>query len=212
MKRSIASEYDTLADKLCNYSGLFGFQLKNLCIKAEPVALVDIEVPIEGKFKKLEEFTAIAKKDDYTFVIVPHFEDDMPALMRSLFKAHPEWKLKIDKMTVTAKDVKGNPKTQDVPLVEATMPEVDDDRYDLLKESVKLLYEDCKAKMEAAMTKSDIKFAELLIDESEESRKDLEETIDLLKSEWTKKREKLRDDKLKEIEDAYRKWLDKVGV
>lgn len=211
MKRSIVNEFEKLSDKLWNYNAVFSFQLKNLCVKADPVSLLDMKVLIDGEFQELEKCTTIGQKDEFTFAIAPHYREDMPALMRAIFKAHPEFKQEISKMTVKTKDLKGNSKDQEVPYVLVTMPEVNDDRYDLLNDGVNLCYDKCKALMDAAVAKSEAKFAELLIGEGDDARDELKDSIDLLKDEWFKKRDQTRDEKLQEIEDAYKKWLKKVG-
>lgn len=212
MKRTISNEFDTLSDKLTGLSGTFGYQLKNLCVKAEPVSLLTIEVTIDGELQKLEDCTTIGQEGDYSFMIVPHFEDDMPALAQGIFKAHPEFKQERGTMSVNSKDIKGNPKEVEVPYILATMPEVDDDRYKILNDGVQLLYDNCKTKMDAAILKADTKLAELLVDESDETKLEVTDIFDMLKSEWTDKRDQTRDDKLKEIEDAYQKWLAKFGL
>lgn len=212
MKRSIGNELNELYTKLSNLSGVFGYQLQNLCVKAEPVALLTIEVTIDGENQKLEDCTTVAKNDDYSFTIVPHYEDDIPALEQGIFKAHPEFKLKKMTMTVDSIDLKGNPKEVEVPYILATMPDVTDERYNILNEGVKLLYENCKAKMEAAILKSDAKLAELLVGESKDTVDEVTDAIDMIKKEWNDKREQTRDEKLKEIEDAYQKWLAKFGL
>lgn len=198
--------------KLSNLSGVFGYQLQNLCVKAEPVALLTIEVNVEGENQKLEDCTTVAQNDDYSFMIVPHYEDDIPALEQGIFKAHPEFKLKKMSMTVDSIDLKGNPKEVEHPYILATMPDVTDDRYKILNEGVKLLYENCKAKMEAAILKSDAKLAELLVGESKDTVDEVTDAIDMIKKEWNDKRDQTRDEKLKEIEDAYQKWLAKFGL
>lgn len=212
MKRSIGNELNELYTKLSNLSGVFGYQLQNLCVKAEPVALLTIEVNVEGENQKLEDCTTVAQNDDYSFMIVPHYEDDIPALEQGIFKAHPEFKLKKMSMTVDSIDLKGNPKEVEHPYILATMPDVTDERYNILNEGVKLLYENCKAKMEAAILKSDAKLAELLVGESKDTVDEVTDAIDMIKKEWNDKREQTRDEKLKEIEDAYQKWLAKFGL
>lgn len=212
MKRSIGNELNELYTKLSNLSGVFGYQLQNLCVKAEPVSLLTIEVNVEGENQKLEDCTTVAQNDEYSFMIVPHYEDDIPALEQGILKAHPEFKLEKKTMTVDSIDLKGNPKEVEHPYILATMPDVTDERYDILNEGVKLLYENCKAKMEAAILKSDTKLAGLLVGESKDTVDEVTDAIDMIKKEWNDKREQTRDDKLKEIEDAYQKWLAKFGL
>ena len=210
MKQSLKFEIDELNDRLYNSCGMFAYELRNLTVKADSVALLEIRVFSEGETKKIEECATVAKKDEYNFIIVPSLQEDIPMLMHGIFKVHPEWKLKVENMTVQTMDIKGNPKDEEVPYVLATMPEVDDNRYDVLKDAVKLLYDECKLEMDAAIAKSDLKFAELLLGEDKAAKDELDENVNIIKNEWIKSRDIKRDNKLKEIAEAYQKWLDKV--
>ena len=87
------------------------------------------------------------------------------------------------------------------------MPEVNDDRYDLLKQGVDTFYNMCKAEMEQAKMEADIQFATLSVDESPEDIDKLKKGVDETNDMWVKKRDQLRDDKLKEIEEAHNQWL-----
>ena len=87
------------------------------------------------------------------------------------------------------------------------MPEVNDDRYDLLKQGVDTFYNMCKAEMEQVKMEADIQFATLSVDESPEDIDKLKKGVDETNDMWVKKRDQLRDDKLKEIEDAHNDWL-----
>ena len=95
---------------------------------------------------------------------------------------------------------------QEVQLLRLKMPEVNDDRYDVLKQGANTFYDMCKADMEKARMEADMQFAALGIDEKPEDmdkvKKGVDETCDM----WTKKRDQLHDEKLKEIEDAHIKW------
>ena len=212
MKRSVSNQYDILSEKLTNLSAVFSYRLKNLCVKADPVSLLTIEVNIEGELQKLEDCTTCAQNDDYSFIIVPNYEDDMDQLSLGILRAHPEWKQERQTMKVNSKDMNGNDKEKEVPYILCTMPEVNDDRYDILKEGVDMCYNDCKTKMDAAITASDLKLEVELVGESDESKEEIKGAFDYLKKEWEDKREQTKEEKLKEIEDAYQKWLAELGV
>ena len=90
-----------------------------------------------------------------------------------------------------------------------TMPEVNKDRYDVLIDSVNVLYDGCKAKMDKTSGEYRLKLEKQLVtlssDDERQKAKDMMEKsvnthqgiIDTVKA-----------DKLKEIEDAYRRYLD----
>ena len=207
MKRAIIREFDLLGESLSQENAVFAYRLKNLCVKAEEVSLLPIEVLIEGELRKLEECTTIGKDDEYSFMIFPNFDEDIVPLGHSIMVAHPEFKQEVKSMKVDGVDENGNPKEQDARYILVTMPDVDDDRYDVLKDGVKVAYEECKARMEAANLKADPTFAELVIGESDEDVKKLKNAREKLNEQWYGQRDKLYNAKLEEIEDAHNKWL-----
>ena len=173
MKRAIIKEFDQLGEMLSNYCGMFSYRLKNLCVKAEEVSLLPIQVMIDGEMQNLEKCTTIAKKDEYSFMIFPNFDEDIEILGMGILRVHPEFKQKVESMKANSSDENGKPKEVDIRYILVTMPDVDDDRYDVLKDGVKVCYEECKQQMDAVNAKADFKFAELTPGESDDDLKRL---------------------------------------
>ena len=211
MRRSIIKEFDQLGESLSNQSAQFAYRMKNLCVKAEEVALLPVEILIEGEFQKLESCATIGKKDDYSFMVFPNYEEDLETMGKGIFRVHPEFKQKIESMQVDSVDEAGKNKSMDVHYILLTMPEVDDDRYDVLTDGVKVCYEDCKARMEVLNRKADAKFAELTIGDTDEDVKKLKAAREKLNEQWFGHRDKLYNEKLQEIEEAHNKWLAERG-
>ena len=195
-----------LGDALSTLNAQFSYRLMNLCVKAEPVSLLSIEAMIEGEPQKLEECARIGKEDDYSFQIFPNYDDDISALAKAIFMDHPEFKQEMRTMQVDISEDESKPDMQDVYYIQVTMPEVDDNRYDVLKNGVKAFYEENKAQMEAVSAKYDAKFATLLDGESPEDVKKVKEARDKQTKTWYEQRDKIYNDKLQEIEDAHEKW------
>ena len=206
MKREIIKEFDMLGDALSTLNAQFSYRLMNLCVKAEPVSLLSIEAMIEGEPQKLEECARIGKEDDYSFQIFPNYDGDIPALAKAIFMDHPEFKQELKTMQVDISEDESKPDMQDVYYIQVTMPEVDDNRYDVLKNGVNGLYEENKAQMEAVSAKYDAKLATLLDSESPEDAKKVKEARDKQTKTWYEQRDKIYNDKLQEIEDAHEKW------
>ena len=207
MKRSIIKEHDDLQEKLISFNAMLAYRFCNLCVKAEEVALLPIFVMIEGEDKKLEEVATLAKKDDYTFYIIPHYEDDLQAVGKGILAVHPEFKQKLDNMEVDSADELGQERRMNIPYIVATMPEVDDNRYDVLKQGIEFFYNECKLQMDKAIATTNKKLATLLQGESKDVLESVANAIDKLKKESSEKRDKLLEDKQQEIEDAHNKWL-----
>ena len=197
MKRAIINQLGQLSEQLKAYVGALNYRYLNLCVKAEEVSLLPIQVPIEDEFKNLEDVAYAGKRtgDDYSLYIVPKIQDDMRDIQQAVMKFHPEFIQEVQKEKVNAGEDGGE---QEVQLLRLKMPEVNDDRYDVLKQGANTFYD---TRMEA-----DMQFAALGIDEKPEDmdkvKKGVDETCDM----WTKKRDQLHDEKLKEIEDAHIKW------
>ena len=207
MKRETIKEFYKLGEALSTLNAQFAYRLMNLCVKAEPVSLLSIEAMIEGESQHLEKCAKIGLEDEYTFQIFPNYSGDIPVVAQAIFKEHPEFKQEMKTMKVNASVDENKPDEQDVPYIQLTMPEVDDERYDVLKNGVNAIYEANKAQMEAVTAKADAKFAELIVDESKKDIEQLKEARDKQTKTWYEQRDSIYNNKLKEIEEGHNKWL-----
>ena len=207
MKRETIKEFDKLGEALSTLNAQCAYRLMNLCVKAEPVSLLSIEAMIEGESQHLEKCAKIGLEDEYTFQIFPNYSGDIPVVAQAIFKEHPEFKQEMKTMKVNASVDENKPDEQDVPYIQLTMPEVDDERYDVLKNGVNAIYEANKAQMEAVTAKADAKFAELIVDESKKDIEQLKEARDKQTKTWYEQRDSIYNNKLKEIEEGHNKWL-----
>ena len=207
MRRVVLREFDQYGEELSGHCARFAYRLMNLCVKAEEVSLLPVEALIEGELERLEDCASIAKKDEYTFMIVPNFEEDLGPIGMGVTLEHPEFKQSIDSFNVTSVDEVGNSVEKEIRYLQLKMPEVDNDRYKVLKNSVDLLYNECKAEMDVAKQKYEIKFASLTVGESEEELDNLKKSIDKLNDQWTEHRENIYNEKVQEIEDAHNMWM-----
>ena len=206
MKRAIINQLGQLSEQLKGYVGALNYRYLNLCVKAEEASLLPIQVPIEGEPKNLEDVAYAGKRngDDYSIYVIPKIQDDMRDIADAVRSYHPEFIQEIQKETVDPQDGSGE---QEVQLLRLKMPEVNDDRYDVLKQGANTFYDMCKADMEKARMEADMQFAALGIDEKPEDMDKVKKGVDETNEMWTKKRDQLHDEKLKEIEDAHNDWL-----
>ena len=207
MNRAAIREFDKMSDSLSTLNAQFAYRLMNLCVKSEPVALLPILVNIEGELQKLEECAQISKDDDYTFKVFANYSSDIPALAQGIFKTHPEFKQELFEEEVEYIDEDGEERVDKVPYILLTMPEVNDDRYDVLKDGVKAIYEDTKVKMENVIANADAKLTTLMANESEADIEKVKKNRDKQVKTWTEQRDKVYNKKLQEIEEAHSKWL-----
>ena len=195
-----------LGDALSTLNAQFAYSLMNLCVKAEPVSLLSVEAMIEGESQKLEQCEQIGREDDYSFQVYPNYDGDIPALAQAIFKEHPEFKQEFKTMQVDISTDENNPDMQDVHYINVTMPEVDDNRYDVLKNGVNAFYEENKAQMEAVSAKYDAKLASLIEGESDQDIKRLKEAREKQTNSWNQQRDNIYEAKIKEIEEGHDRW------
>ena len=210
MKRALSNQYDQLYEKLKGYVAMLNFRYLNMCIKVEPASLIPVKVNIEGSEKNLEQVAMVTKKDDYRFWILPKYDDDMKAICEGIAKVHPEFRQK--EMTMKIEGLEGDGTSHDVRYLQLTMPEVDDKYYKALKDAVDVFYDQCKTLMEAAANQAKAEIAVKSVGEPKEDVDSNKKEVDKLIKSSEESRDKLRDKKLKDIEEAYKNWLAKTGM
>lgn len=209
MKRAIVNQYNQLEEKYTGIVNLMNYRFLNMCVKAEEGALLPVKVQIDGQTLNLEDVATMAKKNDYEFVIMPNYTDDLLQVGKGITMVHPEFKQTVDKLEVEVYDANQQKVKRYLPYILLTMPEVDDERYDLLKQLVGASYDECKVRMDAAKAKTTKDLAPLLVDEMDADQ--IREFFNKLNEDWEGKREGLYKEKMDEIEKAYIKWLGDQG-
>jgi len=198
MNQFAIKEIKEMEKKLAGYQYLLTFRYANLCIKADPMALLPVSVLVGTALMDLEQVAEVNNLGEYHFAVVPNNPDVLHDVERAILKAHPEFKVSTEQMD------DDDPQSTFLLL---EMPEVDKDRRDLLTDATKSLYEECKARMEAVVFDEKKGFAELLVKEPE-SLKEISDAVKKKYEEYLDNIDGLKDKKLTEIEDAYEKYLE----
>lgn len=201
MNNYISFETIDFAKKLKGYNMLFNYRMSNLCVKAEPTALMPVTVFVAGTEYNLEEVANILKPDDFSFDVYPKNQNNLQDIISGIFDVHPEFKmeLKTDKA-----ENEGGADTQHVFY---TMPPVDKDRRKLLNETTKTFHKECKVNLD--ITYADLQ-ARLVEPYTQMSPQDVDEARKGFKKVYDKAREecdKMLQLKLNEIEEGYQRYL-----
>ena len=203
MRRNIGALINEMKGKMSGYAVMLQYRYMNLCVKAEPAALLSFTVTDdEGEECNLEEVASASLANDYQFEIYPHDMKSVFAICKGIKTSHPEFK--IDTRTEEGdEESEGNQV-----VIVCTMPEVNEDRHDVLIDGVDTLYDQCKAKLDANHATYKVRLTAKLVGFSES---DVQEAEDELEKVY-----KMHDDiclqyketKVKEIEEAYQRYLD----
>lgn len=185
-------------NKMAGYIALLGFRYQNLCVKADPTSLMPVNVMMGGDPMNIEDVAKVATTDDFHLAVFPNQEDLQQFVIDGIFHSHPEFKLEVQ-------TYKQNDEERHFLLYE--MPEVNKDRYDLLTQAVGSLYDECKIRLDEIHAENMANMTELLKDcPNELDNVRLE--FDRVHDEYVDKAKGVRDDKLGEIEEAYRRYLE----
>lgn len=210
MRKAIEILIGEMESKLGGYAALLNYHYLNLCVKAEPVALISISVrDNEGEQRNLEDVAFAMLADDYTYEIIPKDMRLLFAICKGLLKDHPELKQEV----ITPEDDKRLFRDEENEQhILCTVPKVDDNRHDLLMDAVKALYDQCKVEVDktnvAYAAKLATKIAGFPPEEIEEAKNKLEEG----QQKYAKIFDGYLSAKQKEIEDAYQHYLNEQAA
>ena len=141
MRIAIKSFIHEMEGRLNGYVTLLIYRYANLCVKAQPMALLSAEIiDDEVGVMKIEHVAGVTMPDEYHLRLVPFDSRIIFPLCKAIKKEHPEFKQELVMPEDGADDEQRH--------LILTMPVVNKDRRDALLQSVDTLYDGCKAKMD----------------------------------------------------------------
>lgn len=203
MRKSIEALISEMKSKMSGYAVMLQYRYMNLCVKAEPAALLSFTVTDdEGEETNLEEVASAGLANDYQFEIYPNNPKMVFAICKGIKEAHPEFKID----TRTEESDEESEENQVV--IVCTMPEVNKDRHDLLIEGVDTLYDQCKAKLDANHATYKTRLTAKLVGSSEDDIQEAEDELEKVYKTHDDICLEYKEEKVKEIEEAYQRYLD----
>ena len=179
------------------------FRYANLCIEANPFALLSTQVEVEGEMKKIEEVANVAVHETYHFAVIPFYEDDLFAIGKAIMMEHPEFKQEIKTLDGFAEE---DPAGK---ILFYTMPEVDKNRRDVILKAVDAFYDECKVKMSEAQEDCAKQLAILQAGSSPAEIEQVAEYVKKVVDYYNEMRDANRNTKKEEVEKAYADYLAK---
>ena len=200
----LARQFESRISQSLNSMQLHFF---DLCVDADPIALMGVKVPDEGLDRNIEEVANVAKMDDRSFAFWALDEgDSLDGVAEGIGKAHPEFII----------ENRGCRKSEEsdeiIPILLATVPYVNKERRDVLVKAVGT-YRDAfntYVDVEANLTK--VKMAPHLLEATDKDRETVEKLFKDKAKEYKDMAEKAASDKIKKIEEAYQKWLEEKAA
>ena len=200
MKIAIETLIHEMEGKLGGYVTLLMYRYANLCIKAQPLALLSAEIEDEELgTMKIEDVAGLTIPDEFHMRLVPFDKRFIFPLCKALKLEHPEFKQDLVKPDDADDDEER--------VLILTMPVVNDDRHDELVDAVDVLYDGCKTQVDLTVDRYKIKLEPKIVPLIDDERDEAQAAFDNSVKMHTDAVEQLKTDKLKEIEEAYQHYL-----
>ena len=202
MKIAIETLIHEMEGKLSGFTTLLIYRYANLCVKAQPMALLSAEI-IDDELGALniEKVAGVAMLDEYHLKLIPYDPRFNFPLCKAIAKEHPEFKQEL----LTLEDADDEKERYLI----LTMPEVNKDRRDALIQAVDTLYDGCKVKMDKTSTDYRLKLEKkIVILPSEDERNEAKDAMEAAIKTYQGAVDTAKADKVKEIEEAYQRYLD----
>lgn len=192
--------------KMNGYAVYMNYQFMHFGVRAEPAALLSVEVEVGGERMNLEDVADVAIPQDDQFALIPKEQDFLFDICKAVAQAHPDYKIGQKSINEEEEDSLDGEEDR---YVLCTMPEVNDDRHDVGMNYVKAIYEEMTAKIDtthAAYGAEIIKqLASAKPEEIDEAKEEFQKIYDQMKDIC----KSYREEKEKQIEEAYQDYLKK---
>jgi len=232
MNYKLSSTFGYLQKRLHGHYTMMTYGYSLLCTKADPMALLNIQVYDGAAERNLEDLAYVIVHDkdgdDDKFDLVPkNGPDDIPILSSAVMRSYPEFEQSVETIEENPEDENnidegeqeqineifggdGDDDSFDIDVkpvfLRLTVPPVDDDRKKVLNDAVKVLYEATKIRMEADLKMASVEVAAYVVSASPEKAQKAETRLKAIRKEYEEYRDEAMANKKKEIEEANRRY------
>lgn len=210
MRKKTSLTLGELDTKLNGYVALLNYRYMNLVVKAEAVSLLPITVSYGGDEFCIEEVADVAQPSETQLIIYPKDQDLLFSIGKGIATTHPEYEQEIvdDYEEDEGEQSDEETETEKERHILLTAPKVDKDRRDILMEGVKIIYDELKVKVETNNAFYVKKITTSLASASPEEVEEAKNALDGIVNQYSDMAKVYREEKEKEIEEAYQLYLE----
>ncbi len=205
MKREVGALIEESKSRLGGYSSLLSYQLLNLCIDAEPTAMLSFTVDIEDEELALEDVAQVFLPREDQFAIIPTTNDYILPICKGIKEAHPEFDINV-KEPEGDEEQNDDEEQEQVKHIICTVPPVNKDRHDTLIDGVKTVCDATKTRMDTTYEELKVRMKIALVgasdDEINAGKKQLKSVYDR----YNEYIQQQKESKVKDIDDAYERY------
>ena len=203
-EKKVTDLFEEAKMKMNGYAMLLNFHLANLCIKADPMALLSASIEIDGQSLNLEEVATLNLPNEKQFAITPKDPEYLFPICKAIKLEHPEFEME-------EKNELNEITNEEETVIYYTMPIVNEDRREVCMDYIKMRYEAITAKMDVVFSTHTSKIVAKMIGSSAEQIESIKEKLQEIYEWHTNLCKKFREDKEKEVEEAYQEYLKTVA-
>lgn len=202
MKQSTNALLDEYTNIQSGYMSLYAYRLANLCIKADPMALLGVTVDVEDLSMNIEDVALVAMGDDgYTLNVYPKNEKQILLIGKGIALEHAEFRQEMETLPLDDE--------QEIRYIKLTMPEVNEERKKFMNSAVETLHKECSAQLKASNAYYTGRLTLELVGASEEDVEEAKKRFEEITDMHNKSCDEATDTKNKEIDEAYQAFIEK---
>lgn len=205
MRRTITKTLSEAKSKFNGYTALLDYRFANLCVEADGKALLSVTVKVDDDDQPLEDVALIGNSRKDQFAVYPKDQFDLPYIIKGVMTAHPEYQMEIKDWDDYPEQVKEEGEEYHYLLF--TMPEVNKNRRDALLDGVTVLHDQWDVACKEVKAKGAAQLATTMIGQDKDTIDKVNKQLDELYDMYHSMGEKYTEDKKKEIEEGYQRYL-----
>lgn len=191
---------ETFQKRLANRLGLMQFNFADLCVDADPSALLSMKVQDGGEPKNIEDVVDVVKDDWNVFILIPKDKNcDIGAVKSAVDSKHPEFR---QELVILQSDTDED----GVKALQLTVPPVDQNRHDLLIQGVDAYVKAFKTQADLEKAVIMARLALPLMTASKEEKEACDASFNEAYDNAVKSSGELADAKKKSIDEAFEKY------
>ncbi len=213
MRKSTALTLGELESKLSGYVALLQFRYSNLCVEADPASLLPMTITYNDANYDIEQVADVAIPREDQLKIFPKAPELLFAIGKAVVEYHPEFKQEVvddneNDENGSSSKIEQEDENESKSLL-LTMPEVNKDRRKVLLDGVKALYEELEATLDTNVTYYTQRVVTELAGAKAEEINEAKDGIKSIKKQHYDLAKSYRENKEKQIEEAYKRYQEK---
>lgn len=210
MKNKVRLLLSEVQQKMSGYAVFLNYRYLNFCVKAEPISLLSVNIVINDEERNIEDVASVDLPNTNHILLYPYENSFVFPICKGINQVHPEFKIERKRGNDAGLQTEGGSnegEEDERQVIVCTMPEMNKDRHDAGLDFVDAAFHEAKGKIEFTHKSYSVKIADALKGEKAEEIDEATNELDDIHKQIMEMCEGYRNNKAKEIEEAYQYYL-----